>query len=137
MPRVMRQVEEEVSVGDLNQDLAGSLGEIDQGGVFLPGEGGERGEEINEGDFLVPTEEARNAMQMVPESCVYVVTTVPAAGIFWGAFHRVPGGKGVQFFNGTSFIGKYQDVAPVQAKRSANRLPAKVPAKRGRKPRQQ
>lgn len=121
MPRVMKQVEADVSVDELNKDLADSLGEIDQGGVFLLDATGNRLEPISDGDFLVPNDDLYKTASIVPETCVYVVTTVPKAGIFWGVFHRVPGGKGVQFFNGASFTGKYIGDSPAKAPRKALR----------------
>jgi hypothetical protein len=135
MPKVIRQVEADVSVDELNADLAGSLGQIDQGGVFLPGPDGPKGEPIQEGDFLIPSDDVRSAVNIMPETCVYVVTLVPLAGIFWGVFYQANGNKAVQFFSGQSFTGKYQ-VAPVEARRGRPpaKVPAKVPTKRGRKP---
>lgn len=123
MPKVMRQVEQEVGHDVLNADLAAFAETIIQKGAFIPNADGTPGERINNGDCLVPTEQTYSGAMIAPDTHVYVIRTFPEAGIVWGVFHRPDGTKAMQFFVPQSFASKHVD-APVPARAPTTRIKA-------------
>lgn len=113
MPKVLRQVEQEVSHAELNGLLLAFAKTQIKDGVYLKNADGTQGEKVNDGDCLVPNEQTYAAGMVAPDTHVVVAKAVDEAGILWGAFVHASGQYMSQFFLPEAFVGKHYD-APVK-----------------------
>lgn len=107
MPTLKRQVESHMTHEEVLVHLLEYLDEVPPVGVWLVGEDGKRREEIKEGDYLIPRPEVYASASVASGTYVYVVQTIPRAGVFLGLFATVNGNRGYNLLGGGQFQGKY------------------------------
>lgn len=107
MPKVTMQVQRELSHEDVTGMLLAYISEMPPIGVRLGSPQEKDGEEIVEGDVLVPKPELYGNSAIALDTYVLVVQTVPRAGAFLGAFLTRDGQKGYLFFQGHQFERKF------------------------------
>lgn len=120
MVTVKRVIEEEIAESDIGTFLAEQAKIVKGRGCEIIPRDGEAPFDpvpIKKGDFLHLREDEYQRHSIYVGSPVYVVTTVPEAGVFWALYLRSDeGGIGGMFFNGT------QVVVPSPSKRIVPRL---------------
>lgn len=107
MPKVLVQVEQETSHEDVIDILHDYMRDTPPLGVRLGPRGSQDGEEIYEGDTLLPKSDTYLSTPIAPETYVLVVQTIPRGGAFLGLFLTRDGQKGYAFFQGHQFEKKY------------------------------
>lgn len=107
MPKVTMRVQQELSHEDVIGMLRAYVNDTPPIGVRLGNPQEKDGEEIVDGDVLVPKPEAYNGTAIALDTYVLVVQTVPRAAGFLGAFLTRDGQKGYLFFQGHQFERKF------------------------------
>lgn len=107
MPTIRRQVDTEMTHDEVRQYLLDYLEETPPVGVRLVGEDGKPGEDIREGDYLIPKPDIHTSAPVMQGTYVYVVQTIPRAGVFLGLFATPNGQRGYSLLGGGQFSGKY------------------------------
>ena len=106
MPKLLRNVEQEVSHETLIAELAEMAKQVIQPGAFLPTPEGLPDEQIFDGDVLVPSAETYAQGVIAPETHAYVIRAIGDAALVWACFHRPNGQLGLQFFTPQAFVSK-------------------------------
>lgn len=104
MPKVLTQVEQEVSHEDVIKLLHDYMRDTPPIGVRLTKDG----DDIVAGDILIPKPDTYNSTPIAAETYVLSVQTIPRGGAFLGLFLTRDGQKGYAFFQGHQFENKYK-----------------------------